>query len=144
MTAILGIIMGGWKFFTGPIGRWVALAVAVLALLAGVHHHGVTQGRASERVKADREIAAINARLDTCHKSVDDLKATVAGQNAAVDAAKVEGDRMTANAEKAASDARKARNEADKIARRLAAYQSAPTCAAREANINTLVEGLTR
>lgn len=36
MGILLLALQGGWKFFTGPVGRWVALALAVLALLAGV------------------------------------------------------------------------------------------------------------
>jgi len=63
MGALLSILVGGWKFFTGPMGRWVALAAAVLALLAGVHHHGVTQGR-------DREKAAQAARMERARKDV--------------------------------------------------------------------------
>ncbi len=63
MGALLSIIMGGWKFFTGPVGRWIALALAVLALLAGVHHHGVTQGREGEQ-------AAQRARMERAKKDV--------------------------------------------------------------------------
>lgn len=63
MGALLSILAGGWKFFTGPVGRWVALAAAVLALLAGVHHHGVTKGAA-------REKAAQAARMDRARKDV--------------------------------------------------------------------------
>lgn len=56
MIAFLG-------FITGPVGRWIGLAVAVLALLAGVHHHGFTQGR-------DREKAAQAARMERARKDV--------------------------------------------------------------------------
>ena len=56
MIALLG-------FITGPVGRWIGAALAVLALLAGVHHHGVTQGR-------DREKAAQAARLERARKDV--------------------------------------------------------------------------
>jgi len=63
MGILLLIVKGGWRFFTGPVGRWIALALAVLALLAGVHHHGVTQGR-------DREKAAQAARMERARKDV--------------------------------------------------------------------------
>jgi hypothetical protein len=63
MGILLLIAQGGWKFFTGPVGRWIALALAVLALLAGVHHHGVTQGR-------DREKASQAARMERARKDV--------------------------------------------------------------------------
>jgi hypothetical protein len=56
-------MIGLLGFITGPVGRWIALALAVLALLAGVHHHGVTQGR-------DREKAAQAARLERARKDV--------------------------------------------------------------------------
>lgn len=63
MGALLSLALGGWKFLTGPVGRWVALALAVLALLAGVHHHGVAQGR-------DREKVAEARRLERARKDV--------------------------------------------------------------------------
>lgn len=51
------------SFITGPVGRWIGVALAVLALLAGVHHHGVTQGR-------DREKASQAARMERARKDV--------------------------------------------------------------------------
>lgn len=63
MGILLLIVKGGWRFFTGPVGRWIALALAVLALLAGVHHHGVTQGR-------DGEKAAQARRMERAKKDV--------------------------------------------------------------------------
>ncbi|MFZ2252637.1 MAG: hypothetical protein WAW13_00515 [Minisyncoccia bacterium] len=56
MSALLG-------FITSPLGRWIGVALAVLALLAGVHHHGVTQGR-------DREKASQAARVERARKDV--------------------------------------------------------------------------
>lgn len=59
----LPILSAIWSFAKSPAGRWIALALAVLALLAGVHHHGVTQGR-------DGEKAAQRARVERAKKDV--------------------------------------------------------------------------
>lgn len=54
---------GLWSFAKSPVGRWVVAALAVLALLAGVHHHGVGAGVAKER-------AAEAKRLERARKDV--------------------------------------------------------------------------
>ena len=63
MGALLSTGAALWDFARSPLGRWVLAGIAVVALLAGVHHHGVTQGR-------DRERAAQAARLDRARKDV--------------------------------------------------------------------------
>lgn len=124
------------SFAKSPLGRWIGVALAVLALLAGVHHHGVTQGRAGERVKADREIAAVNARLTTCHGNVERLDGALRTQGAAVTALKAESDRRTAAAAKALQTARTATEAANRRAGAiLAAKPGADQCASAEALI---------
>ena len=124
----------------GPIAI-AGCAVLALMLVGAKLETGRVRGDLKAQVAESKRL---DAALTTCRGNVTTLEGSLRLQNDAVAAAKTEGERMAANAERAASDARKAREEADKIARRLAVYQSAPTCAAREANINALVEGLTR
>jgi len=59
----LGILTTVWRFLAGPVGRWVVAALAVVALLAGVHHNGFKEGRETEQ-------AAQAARLERARKDV--------------------------------------------------------------------------
>jgi hypothetical protein len=96
------------------------------------------------RVKADlraqvAESKRLAADLTTCRGNVAALDGALTRQNAAVAALKASGDHMARKAEIAASEARKAQGEADKLARSLARFRSADTCEAREANVRELV-----
>lgn len=140
MGALLSILVGGWKFFTGPVGRWVALAAAVLALLAGVHHHGVTQGRDGEKAKADRAIndrvTGWRARLDTCRANADQLDAALTRQNGAVAALAAESAQRSAAAAKALTAAQRATAAANqRVGAILAAKPGADQCTSAEALI---------
>lgn len=62
-------IAGAWSFLTGPVGRWLVAALAVIALLVGVHHHGFKAGVAHEKAaqaerlaKARKEVAKREAK----------------------------------------------------------------------------------
>lgn len=55
--------LGLWPFAKSPLGRWILGALAVLALLAAVHHHGFESGVAHEK-------AAEAARLEKARKAV--------------------------------------------------------------------------
>lgn len=127
-------------FITGPVGRWIALALAVLALLAGVHHHGVTQGAAREKAKADRAIndpvTGWRARLNQCQANVKTLDGAVKAQNAAVAAWKAESAQRSEAAAKAVTEARKATVAANqRIGALMAAKSGADQCKSAEALI---------
>lgn len=55
--------MTALAFLTSPLARYLGIALAVLALLFGVHHHGFNKGLAKER-------AAEAARLERARKDV--------------------------------------------------------------------------
>jgi hypothetical protein len=74
MAFLLSLVMGGWRFLTGPVGRWVALAVVVVALLAGVHHHGTTQGRDGEKAAEARRME--RARKDVAKREAKAVQIT--------------------------------------------------------------------
>lgn len=116
--AILGVILIGAKIETAKVKADLRAQVAE-----------------SKRLAAD---------LTTCRGNVAALDSALTRQNAAVAALKASGDQIARKAEIAASEARKAQGEADKLARSLARFQSAATCEAREANVRDLVEGLSR
>ena len=78
-----------FAILTGPVGRWVAAALAVVALLFAVHHHGFSRGVAHEK-------AAEAARLDRARKDVARREATAA---AVTDKARADLGRQTARIE---------------------------------------------
>lgn len=59
---------GIWSFAKSPPGRWVIAALAVMALLAGVHHHGVGSGIAKEKAAEARRLE--RARKDVARRTV--------------------------------------------------------------------------
>lgn len=138
MLALLQPFLG---FITGPVGRWLVAALAVLSLLFAVHHHGYNKGLAKERAKADIAIAALNTRLNVCHGNVDALNAAVTRQNGAVAALKAESDKRSAEAAKALTAARKATTAANqRVGAILAAKPGTDQCASAEALIGSVVQ----
>jgi hypothetical protein len=116
--AILGVILIGAKIETAKVKADLRAQVAE-----------------SKRLAAD---------LTTCRGNVAALDGALTRQNAAVAALKASGDQIARKAEIAASEARKAQGEADKLARSLARFRAGATCEAREANVRELVGGLQR
>jgi hypothetical protein len=72
------------------------------------------------------------------------LDGALTRQNEAVAVAQAAGEAMAQAARKAAGDALRARNDADRYARRLATFTPGATCEARERNVADLIEGLGR
>lgn len=60
---MLSFLAGAWAFLKSPWGQRLALALAVVALLFGVHHHGYQAGVAHEK-------AAQTKRLEAARKKV--------------------------------------------------------------------------
>lgn len=129
---------------TGPI----ALAgCAVLSLMLIGARMEVGQVRAD--LKADLKAQVAESRklatdLGTCRANVASLDSALTRQNEAVAVAQAAGEAMAQAAKKAASDALRARADADRYARKLAAFTPGATCEAREANVADLIEGLDR
>jgi hypothetical protein len=82
--------------------------------------------------------------LGTCRANVAALDGALTRQNEAVAVAQAAGEAMAQAARKAAGDALRARNDADRYARRLATFTPGATCEARERNVADLIEGLGR
>lgn len=137
MSALLG-------FITGPVGRWIGLALAVLALLAGVHHHGDTQGAAREKAKADRaindSITGWRARLNQCQANAKTLDAALTRQNGAVAAFKAESAQRSEAAAKAVTAAQRATVAANqRIGALMAVKSGADQCKSAEDLIGSTV-----
>ena len=133
MSALLAFVMG-------PVGRWIGVALAVVALLVGVHHHGDSQGAAREKAKAERAVndpvTGWRARLNQCQTNVKTLDAAVTAQNGAVAAFKADSLRRSAEAAKALTQARKATVAANqRIGALMAAKPGADQCKSAEALI---------
>lgn len=78
---MIGAFLSGlWSFAKTPLGRWIGAALAVLALLAAVHHHGVGAGVA-------REKAAEAKRLERARKDVGRREKKAEGISSAAHAA---------------------------------------------------------
>lgn len=140
------------------IGRhWRAFALAGLVAFAAVQTARV--GRLKPQLAAARaeqinpatrkpwkaEALAAARDLNTCRANTGRLEGAVERQNAAMAAARAEGDRMAAAAAKAAHDLRGARAVAESRARAtLSATVDAATCEAREAQMLEMLEGAVR
>jgi hypothetical protein len=51
-------------WFLGPIGRWVAIGLAVLVSIGGIYTKGRIDGRASYKAKVERQINDAIAKGD--------------------------------------------------------------------------------
>lgn len=119
----------------GKAGLYAALGVMVLSMATCT---GVTLGIRGELKATEKQLAASGRQLDTakkarahfetelatCNANYTDLKGASLRQEAAVQALKAEGDRLTAVASKAVSDARRAQASADRSATALLNYKA--------------------
>lgn len=146
LSAALGFAGKNWKV----IGLAAVIAFAGLqSWRVGNLKSDLSDARAAlvnpatgEKWKAEAERDA--AALKTCRANVVSLDGALTLQNEAVAAVKARGDQMARNAEKAASEARKAQGKADALAAKLAGFQAGKTCEEREGNVADLIGSLTR
>lgn len=69
MTAVI-------SFFLSPLGRYVATALAALAIVGGAYTKGRFDGRASYKAKIERQIKdAVQKGTDARDRSLRDLDA---------------------------------------------------------------------
>lgn len=150
---ILAVISGALGF-AGK--NWKVIGLAAVVAFAGVQSWRVGNLKADlsgaraalvnpatgKKWKAEAERDA--AALKTCRANVASLDGALTVQNEAVAAWKASGDQMARNAERAASEARKAQGKADALAAKLAGFQAGKTCEEREGNVVDLIEGMDR
>jgi hypothetical protein len=125
---------------TGPIAL-AGCAVLSLMLIGARMEVGQVRADLKAQVAESRKLAT---DLGTCRANVASLDGALTRQNEAVAAAQAAGEAMAQAAKKAASDALRARNDADRYARKLATFTPGETCEAREGNVVGLIEGLGR
>lgn len=123
---------------TGPIAL-AGCAVLSLMLIGARMEVGQVRSDLKAQVEESRKLAT---DLATCRANVASLDGALTVQNEAVEALKARGDLMARNAEKAASEARKAQGVADAYARKMAGFQAGKTCEEREGNVIRLIEGM--
>jgi hypothetical protein len=124
----------------GPIAL-AGCAVLSLMLIGARMEVGQVRADLKAQVAESRKLAT---DLGTCRANVASLDSALTRQNEAVAVAQAAGEAMAQAAKKAASDALRARADADRYARKLAAFTPGATCEAREANVADLIEGLDR
>lgn len=125
---------------TGPIALAGCAVLAVL-LIGARMEVGQVRADLKAQVAESRKLAS---DLGTCRANVASLDGALTRQNEAVAAAQAAGEAMARAAKKAASDALRARADADRYARELATFTPGATCEAREANVADLIKGLDR
>ena len=126
--------------FAGPVAL-AGCAVLSLMLIGARMEVGQVRADLKAQVAESRKLAT---DLGTCRANVASLDGALTRQNEAVAAAQAAGEAMAQAAKKAASDALRARNDADRYARKLATFTPGETCEAREGNVVGLIEGLGR
>lgn len=94
------------SFITGPIGKYLAIALACIALIFGFALHERHAQAAKDQIHERNAVAAVQRDLDTCHKSFANVEAALEDQDAKVAALKAESDTRLAKSAKAVQDAR--------------------------------------
>jgi hypothetical protein len=126
--------------FAGPVAL-AGCAVLAFMLIGARMEVGQVRSDLKAQVAESRKLAT---DLGTCRANVASLDSALTRQNEAVAVAQAAGEAMAQAAKKAASDALRARNDADRYARKLATFTPGATCEAREGNVVGLIEGLDR
>jgi hypothetical protein len=124
--------------FAGPVAL-AGFAVVGFLLIGARLEVGQVRADLKAQVAESRRLADA---LGTCRANVAALDGALARQNEAVAVAQAAGEAMARNAEKAATEARKAQGKADALAAKLATFTPGETCEARETNVADLIEGL--
>jgi hypothetical protein len=126
--------------FAGPVAL-AGCAVLAFMLIGARMEVGQVRSDLKAQVAESRKLAT---DLGTCRANVTSLDNALTRQNEAVAVAQAAGEAMAQAAKKAATDALRARNDADRYARKLATFTPGETCEAREGNVAQLIEGLGR
>lgn len=100
----------------------LACLLAIIALLALVHHMGAKAGRADQLAFDQKTITALQTDILSCHGNVDRLNASLTEQGEAVAALKAASDAKVAAAGKAVTAAQKATQAADKASTAIKAH----------------------
>lgn len=137
IAAVLSLITSR---FAGPVAL-AGCAVLAFMLIGARMEVGQVRSDLKAQVAESRKLAT---DLGTCRANVASLDSALTRQNEAVAVARAKGEAMARNAEKAATEARKAQGKADALAAKLATFTPGKTCEAREANVADLIEGLDR
>lgn len=150
MIAFLSV---AWTWLTGPVGKYVMIGLAVFALIFGFAAWQRSAQAAKDapwitdpvtHAKWKDEATQAQRDLGTCHGSLTTTLASLDAQNAAVDAAKADGDRRAKMLADGLADARKGRAGAEAAASRLLTHP--PTgidaCARSEAAREAVLRAL--
>lgn len=78
--------LGLWSFVKSPIGRWVAIGLAVFLAIWGVHHAGYSAGVKHEQAQYAKDLAKAEKKAAETKKASDAITLKVAGDLAAANA----------------------------------------------------------
>lgn len=113
------------KLLTSRAAGPVASVIAILLLFALLGQCQATGSAKRALAKSEDQVVAVKADLSTCKANTSALEASIAGQNAAVDAFKREGDAKAAEAARARQATRHEAERADRAAAALARFKPA-------------------
>lgn len=132
------------SFITGPVGKWLAVALVICGLLTGVYFKGKADQHGSDQIHERKAVAAVQRDLDTCHANGQALETSLAAQNASIAAAKADGDRRAQMLADGLQQARAGRASAEQRAAKLVSHPPAgiDACARSEAARLAVLESL--
>lgn len=132
------------SFIRSPVGKYLLAGLAVVLLIVGFAAWQRSVQHASDMIHERKAVAAVQANLDTCHANNDALMKSVAVQNAAVEAARAEGDRRAKMLADGLSEARRGRAGAEARAAGLLAHGpvGVDACARAEAARDAVLRSL--
>lgn len=103
---MIPILLKLGSFIRSPIGKYLLIGLACIALIWGFAAWNRADQHAKDQIHERKAVAAVQADLNTCHLNTATLEASLSRQSAAVDALKAESDARVAQSQKAASSAR--------------------------------------
>lgn len=131
-------------FLRSPLGIYIMVGLAVLALLTGIYFKGKADQHGSDQIHERKAVAAVQRDLDTCHANGQALETSLAAQNASIAAAKADGDRRAQMLADGLQQARAGRASAEQRAAKLVSHPPAgiDACARSEAARLAVLESL--
>lgn len=114
-----------WGYLTSKLAGPIASVIAILLFCALLGQCQATGSAKRALAKSEKQVVAVRSDLLTCKANTSALEASIAGQNAAVEAFKADSDARAAEVAKARQATRHEAERADRAAAALARFKPA-------------------